>query len=193
MIDWKKLTQEILGGLLIGFASCFYITAGMGSDPMTTMQEGISIQTGIELGMVSIITNIFFITLLFLTDKKRIGIGTVINPIFITIGIDILELILPVSDILIIRLIYIVCGLLTAALGVGLSITAHYGDLSYDGFVLALSEKTKLQFRVIRWVFDGTMLILGILMKGSWGLGTVNALVLQGTVIQFFIKALSKK
>ena len=193
MINWKKLIQEIIGGLFIGFSSCFYIKAALGSDSMTTMQEGLSIVSGIDIGIISILTNIFFIILLFIVDKKRVGIGTVINPVFITVGIDLLSLVLPATENMIVKIVYVMCGLLTVGIGVGLSITSDYGDLSYDGFVLAFSKKKNLQFNVIRWIFDGAMLITGIILKGSWGLGTVVALLLHGTVIQYFIKALSKK
>ena len=83
-------------------------------------------------------------------------------------------------------------GLVTIGLGIGLGSNCGCGNNTYDGFVLCLSKKINIQYKYVRMVLDAIILVVGIVLKGSFGIGTIVAIVLQGVIAQWFIDNLKK-
>lgn len=86
------------------------------------------------------------------------------------------------------------------ALGVNLTVQSHVTVMPYEGFMKALSEKTKITFGTLRVIVDITITLTSILLSlcllhsvQSVGLGTIIASCLTGFIVNLDAKLLNKR
>lgn len=179
-----------LGSLLIGTGIAFVVGGDLGADSMTTLEQGISRSLNLDMSLAPLVANALFIVALLAVDRRKVSVDTLLTPFVISLGIKAASLIVhPVSS-LPLRVLYLIIGYLIIGLGIGVGAQSETGSNPYDGFVLALSEKMGRDYRVMRWILDILVLLIGILMKGSFGVGTIYAIAVTGVLGNFFIKRL---
>ncbi|MDO4378680.1 MAG: YitT family protein [Erysipelotrichia bacterium] len=183
----KRMAVMIISGMIIGLGIAFFVSADLGADSMTTFEQGISKTFNIDLALCSIVANALFVVLTLFVQPKALTIPTLVYPLFISLGIKLADIVLVPVDSLPLRIVFMLLGLVTIGLGIGLGSNCNCGNNPYDGFVICLSEKFTIQFNYVRMVIDAVLLIGGILMQGSYGIGTIIAILLQGTIAQLFI------
>ena len=181
-----------LGSLLIGTGVAFVVSGNLGGDSMTTLEQGISRSFDIEMALTPLIANALFTIALLLVDRKRVSLDTLICPFLITLGLKLASLVIHPAESLVMRIIQMVVGYLFVALGIGVGAQSETGSNPYDGFVLALCDRLKKDYRIIRWAVDIVVLLVGVLLKGSFGIGTFYAIATTGIVADFFIERLAK-
>lgn len=187
-----RLVLMFLSAIIIGLGISFFVNAKLGADAMTTFEEGLSNTLHLDLSICLIIANGIFVLLTLLIDRKSLHLTTLVYPLFISLGIKISSLFVPSLDNIVIRVFFMLLALIIIGMGIGLAVVCDSGNNPYDGFVVSLSGITKIQFRYVRAVCDLVVLAFGVLLKGSFGIGTFVAILLQGTVGQFFIEFFSK-
>lgn len=185
--DWGLM---FAGAFLIGIGAALSITASLGSDPLTTLEQGVSIITKIDFAWAPTIVNMVWISILLLVDKKRVSLATVACPFVISMGVKVLTSIIPASDVLVIRWVYYFLALVIIGLGIAVGAKSATGSNPYDAIVLFLNEKTNVDYGLLRSIGDAICLVFGILLKGTWGLGTVISILLQGKVAGMIMKIL---
>lgn len=86
------------------------------------------------------------------------------------------------------------------ALGVNLTVQSHVTVMPYEGFMKALSEKTKMTFGTLRVIVDVVCTLTSILLSlcllhniQSVGLGTIIASFLTGVIVNLDAKLLNKR
>lgn len=179
-----------LGSFLIGTGIAFVVGGDLGADSMTTLEQGLSRSLHVDMSLTPLIANALFIVALLAVDRRRVSVDTLLTPFVITLGLKAASLIVhPVSS-LPLRVICMVVGYLFVGLGIGVGAQSETGSNPYDGFVLALSEKLGRDYRIVRWIIDIIVLLTGILLKGSFGIGTFYAIAVTGVLANFFIKRL---
>lgn len=192
----KKLVRDylimIIGAIVIGIGVAFIVSANVGGDAMTTFEQGLTQTFHISLPIAMIIANGIFVILLLAFAKENISIDTVLSPLFISAGSKIGLLFMPNLDDMIIRYVFFLIGLFIAGIGIAIGAQSATGSNPYDGFVLALSKKINKSFSVVRPVMDAGLLIIGVLLKGTFGVGTFIAIFCMGPVANFFIKIFAK-
>ena len=192
----KKLVRDylimIIGAIVIGIGVAFIVSANVGGDAMTTFEQGLTQTFHISLPIAMIIANGIFVILLLAFAKENISIDTVLSPLFISAGSKIGLLFMPNLDDMIIRYVFFLIGLFIAGIGIAIGAQSATGSNPYDGFVLALSKKINKSFSVVRPVMDAGLLIIGVLLKGTFGVGTFIAIFCMGPVANFFIKMFAK-
>ena len=188
----KSYLIMIIGGMVIGAGVALVVYGNLGGDAMTTFQQGLSITLGIELPIAQIIANALFVIILFLLAREKVNIDTVLCPLFITIGCKLAIMVLPEVNNIVLRYVYMVIGIIVVSAGIGIGAQTQSGSNPYDGTVLAVSEKINKPFSLVRPVMDAGLLLIGILLKGSWGVGTIAAMFATGYIAQIFIKLFKK-
>jgi len=192
----KKIIRNYLimiaGSLLIGCGVSLIVFAALGADALTTFEDGLTRLLHISLSVSTLIANLLFITLIFLLDRKRVSIDTLLCPLFISLGVKLFTAIFPNVSAMPLRVIYMLAGLVIISLGVGVGAQSPTGSSPYDGFVLAASIKSGKDYRLVRWTIDIITLLAGILLKGSWGIGTIMSIAFIGIIAKFFIEHLKK-
>ena len=192
----KKLVRDylimIIGAIVIGIGVAFIVSGNVGGDTMTTFEQGLTKTFHISLPIAMIIANGIFVILLLAFAKEKISIDTILSPLFISAGSKIGLLFMPSLDDMVIRYVFFLIGLCIAGIGIAIGAQSATGSNPYDGFVLALSKKTNKSFSVVRPVMDAGLLIIGVLLKGTFGVGTFIAIFCMGPVADFFIKIFAK-
>ena len=192
----KKLVRDylimIIGAIVIGIGVAFIVSANVGGDAMTTFEQGLTLTFHISLPIAMIIANGIFVVLLLVFAKENISIDTVLSPLFISVGSKIGLLFVPTIEGMVIRYVFFLIGLFIAGIGIAIGAQSATGSNPYDGFVLALSKKTNKSFSVVRPVMDAGLLVIGILLKGTFGVGTFIAIFCMGPIANFFIKIFAK-
>ena len=192
----KKLVRDylimIIGAIVIGIGVAFIVSANVGGDAMTTFEQGLTLTFHISLPIAMIIANGIFVVLLLVFAKENISIDTVLSPLFISAGSKIGLLFMPNLDDMVIRYVFFLIGLCIAGVGIAIGAQSETGSNPYDGFVLALSKKINKSYSIVRPVLDAGLLVIGILLKGTFGVGTFIAIFCMGPVADFFIKIFAK-
>ena len=180
----------MLGGMVVGAGVAFVVFGNLGGDAMTTFQQGLSVFFQLDLSIAQIIANAIFVIILFVFFRDHVNLDTILCPLFITLGCKIATTFVPQVDAgnMVFRVIYMLIGVAVIGAGIGIGAQTPSGSNPYDGFVLCLSKKLNKNFGVVRPVCDALLLIVGILIHGSWGIGTIVATLFQGYVGNFFIK-----
>ncbi|HPW53564.1 MAG TPA: hypothetical protein PK631_04250 [Erysipelotrichaceae bacterium] len=188
----KRLAVMIVSGLIIGFGVYLAVMANVGADALTTFQQGLSRTLGLELALCNFLANAFFTLLIFIADRKALKLPDIIYPFIISSGIKLSGyIVLPVSS-MFLRVVYFILALIIIGLGIGLGVNSKCGNNPYDGLVLLISKRVNKQFKHVRMLMDLTVLVIGIVLGGSFGIGTFVSMLSQGTIGQFFIEMLRK-
>lgn len=85
---------------------------------------------------------------------------------------------------LIVKLIFVAIGLTIMAFGIATYIRADLGVGAIDLISEIISEKAKLQYRVVRVVGDISFVVIGFLLGGTFGIGTLVAAFMTGPTVQ---------
>ncbi len=189
---FKRILIMIASGLAIGLGVYFAVLANIGTDPLTTFQQGLSNVLKLELAICSFLANVLFALFIFIVDRKALKITDIIYPFIISVGIKLAGYLVFPVNLMILRVLYFVIALIFIGFGIGLGVNSKCGNNPYDGFVLLISKKMNKQFKHVRLLMDVTVLIIGIILRGNFGVGTILSMLLQGTIGQFFIETLEK-
>lgn len=174
-----RLLRLIPGLLLYGVADAFMIKAAVGVDSWTVFAQGISVRTGLSIG---ILTNIIglLVLLLWIPLRQKPGIGTVLNILLVGPGIELGLWLLPTPDPLWLRIVFFVIGLLLLAVASGIYIGAHLGPGPRDGLMTGIHSRFGTPLWVGRTAVEVTVLVIGWILGGNVGLGTVAFALLIG-------------
>ena len=173
----RRLPKLMLGFVIIAIGINLTIYANMGLNPWGTFHQGISSITGIRFGAVSQITGIVII-FISLAIKLYPGIGTLLNMFFIGYFVDLFDQLhfIPQVDTLPVRILYLVVGTFLFNYGIFVYLSCKLGAGPRDGLLVGLVKITGLSVSIMRPMIEVTIVVIGILLGGSYGVGTlVNA------------------
>jgi uncharacterized membrane protein YczE len=183
-----RFLRCIVGLAMFGVGISMFLAADVGVAPWDVLHQGLSRKTGIPVGIVIEITGVI-ILLLWIPLREKMGWGTVLNAIEIGLVVYLVSDRMPRTDLLALRVPYMLGGLLTIAIGSGLYIGAGLGSGPRDGLMLGLSKRG-ISLRFARTAIEVTVLLAGLLLGGSIGLGTVAFTFGIGPLVQIFLPRL---
>ena len=80
---WKEILMVIVGSMMMGASIDLFVQADFGLDPLSLFQAGLGRVLHLSLGTTSQVLMISIIILLFFIDRKRIGIGSILNSVLV--------------------------------------------------------------------------------------------------------------
>jgi uncharacterized membrane protein YczE len=184
----ERLARCIAGLAMFGLGISMFIASELGLAPWDVFHQGLSELTDISIGLIIELTGVL-ILLLWIPLRIRPGIGTILNAIEIGLVVYLIEGWLPTSDLFALRIAYVVGAMASVAIGSGLYIGAGLGSGPRDGLMLGLGQRG-ISIRAARTVIEVTVLIAGVLLGGSIGVGTVVFTLGIGPLVQFFLPLL---
>jgi uncharacterized membrane protein YczE len=184
----ERFARCIIGLASFGLGISMFLAADLGLAPWDIFHQGLSEKIGIPIGIVIEITGVF-ILLLWIPLRQRMGWGTVLNAVEIGLVVLVVADHLPRTELLVLRVPYMLLGLLAIAVGSGLYIGAGLGPGPRDGLMLGLSARG-ISVRFARTAVEITVLVVGLLLGGSIGIGTVAFTFGIGPLVQFFLPRL---
>lgn len=197
-ISMKAVLSAVLGMFFVGLGVAFNNQAGLGNDSIGIIYDGVRNTANLstqQLGTASNIINIGLSIILLLIGRRYINIGTLIYILpygfFVDIGTKIYSL-LPFTDMLIVRILAATVGSLSLYLGVGIFIATDIGLDPFTGLVMVIKDKLNKEYAPVKIIFDITMIVIGILLGGKFGIITLVTALTAGPIIQFFSKRVRK-
>src|SRR5919106_6551331 len=181
----RRLIQLNSGLVLFGVGIALMLQSDLGLPPWDVLHQGLAEQYGLSVGVWSIIVS-FVVLVLWLPLRERYGIGTVLNAIIIGVVIDMAALVIPRSDNVVVEGVMLAGGIFLIGLASGMYIGANLGPGPRDGLMTAVARRGP-SIRATRWGLEVVVLITGILLGGTFGVGTIAFALLIGPIVQFFL------
>jgi uncharacterized membrane protein YczE len=137
------------------------------------------------VGVWSIIISVI-VLLLWLPLKQPYGLGTLLNAIIIGVVIDLTGLFIPAATTTGVAWVMLLAGVLLIGIATGLYIGANLGPGPRDGLMTGIARRGP-SIRLTRAVIEITVLTLGWILGGTFGLGTIVFAIAIGPLVQFFL------
>ena len=183
----------LLAGLTgYGFSMAIMVRAGLGLDPWDVFHQGLSIHTGMTIGVASAVVG-GVVLLAWIPLRNRPGVGTIANVIVIAITVDVGMLLLSAPTSLPVRIAMMLGAVVLNAFSTVLYVGAGLGPGPRDGLMTGLVVRTGLSVRLVRTSIEATVLVVGWLLGGSVGAGTVVYAFGIGPLVQFFVRITPKR
>lgn len=189
----------LLVGLTIAhFGVTLFLLANLGSDPFNVLVQGIyrSLEhltnwSFLTHGRTHIAICFLIILCLLIADRTYIKIGTILCMICGGPIIDIFTMILnPLfsdGSSLIYKVIMQALGCVILAYGMTIVIKSEAGTGPNDLVAVVISDKSKKKFSIVRIIVDVSFILIGFLLGGSIGIGTIICAGFVGPVAGIFL------
>jgi uncharacterized membrane protein YczE len=185
----QRLARLYAGLILYGVSDGMLLLAGLGVDPWDVLQQGLSRRLGLGVGTWAIIVGAS-VLLLWIPLRQRPRFGTASNVIVVGAVIDLVLALTPVPHGLGLRSVVLLAGVLLNGVATGAYIGAGLGPGPRDGLMTGLAARG-FSIRVVRTCIELTVLLIGWLLGGSVGIGTVIYALGIGPLAHFFIPRLA--
>ena len=190
---WKEILMVIVGSMMMGASIDLFVQADFGLDPLSLFQAGLGRVLHLSLGTTSQVLMISIIILLFFIDRKRIGIGSILNSVLVGAFIKWFSpVICTGGGTAAGRLLCLLAGLILMGVGIGTYVAAGLGEAGMDAMMMYLSGKLKKNVNVTRIPIDILLSITGFLLGGKLGGATVVSMLVNGYMIQFTIELIGR-
>jgi uncharacterized membrane protein YczE len=182
-----RLTQLYVGLTLYGTSSALQVRSGLGLDPWDVFHQGLANRLHLSIGVVAIGVGAL-VLLAWIPLRQRPGLGTLSNVVLVGASLDAALGWLPRTHLMVARVGYLAGGILLCAIATGLYINARFGPGPRDGLMTGIPRRTRLSVRASRTIIEVTVLVVGWLLGGTVGIGTLAFAVLIGPLAQIFLR-----
>jgi len=172
-----------VGLWVFGTGEGLLVIAGLGVSPWTVLAEGVSVQTALGVGTATIAIS-FVVLALWVPLRQPPGLGTVLNAVVVGLGIGAVVALVPPPEAVVMHWVLMVLGIALVAVGSGLYLTCRLGPGPRDGLMTGLHRRTGRSVRVVRVGIEVSVLVVGFLLGGTVGVGTVAFALLIGPGVQ---------
>ena len=179
----RRLVQLYVGLGLYGLSTAMFIRSDLGVDPWDVFHLGVAIQTGMSIGTVIILTGAA-VLLFWVPLRQWPGLGTISNVICIGLAADATMVLIPELTSLPLRIALLVAGIVVNAIATGMYIGAGFGPGPRDGLMTGIHARLGWSIRSVRTSIEVSVLLIGIMLGGSFGVGTVLYALTIGPLIQ---------
>jgi len=197
----------MLGLTIAHLGVTLFILADLGSDPFNVLVQGIYRTLSsifdwpfLTHGRTHIVICFLIILALLAVDRSYIKIGTILCMIFGGPIIDIFTVALTpvfsISSSLAFKIVMLALGCVILAYGMTIVIKSEAGTGPNDLVSVVISDKSGKKFSIVRVIVDVSFVVVGFLLGGSFGIGTIICAFCVGPVAGYFLpinKKLIKK
>jgi uncharacterized membrane protein YczE len=184
-----QVMPRLVSGLtMCGVGIAMLVRADLGLGPWDVLHQGLSITTGISIGLASILVG-FVVLLLWFPLRERPGLGTIMNIVMIGLAIDVTLAVTDSPSALWLRWLLLVLSTPVFAVGVGLYIGAGVGSGPRDGVMTGLNRRG-VPISLARATLEIGALGLGWILGGSVGVGTIYFGLAAGPLMQLVMPRL---
>jgi uncharacterized membrane protein YczE len=186
----EKLARCITGLAFFGFGITLFLRANLGLAPWDIFHKGLSEKFGISIGLVIQGVGLLLLVL-WIPLRQRPGVGTILNAVEIGLVVNLTKPLIGEPDQLVIRALMVIAGVWVVGIGSALYIGAGLGSGPRDGLMLGLSKRSiagrQISIRVARTAVELTVMVAGIFLGGTVGIGTVIFMFGIGPLVQLIL------
>ena len=188
----RRITQLVIGLVLYGVGLGLMVRAAIGVPPWDVLSQGLVNHLGLNFGLWTNIIGLA-VLLLWIPLRQKPGLGTVLNVLMIGPSAQLVLWLLPEQESLWVRIPLFALGLFSVAVASGLYIGARLGPGPRDGLMTGLHARTGLKIWIVRTAIEVTVLVIGWILGGNVGIGTLLFALLIGPMVGVTIPLLTVK
>lgn len=197
----KRILMSVLGVLICAVSVAIFKMAAFGVDPFQSFMSGIDHVIPIGFGTLYVIVNAVLLIFSLIFDRHYIGIATFINLFLLgyvtEYSLKLFQWLIPAPNLLL-RILFLMVGIVIICIGSSLYITADLGVSTYDAVALIVVNKWKIgKFQFVRVITDFCCVALGVILfltsggelkelSAIVGVGTIITAFFMGPLIEFF-------
>lgn len=191
--DLSSLRVFVLffGLFIFGLGDSLLIQSEIGNAPWSVLAQGVSNRLSITMGWSTFAIS-SVVLLLWIPLRERPGFGTLSNIALIAAAIQVGVSIFPTPDSYLVGILYCLIGIGMVGVGSSLYITCGLGPGPRDGLMTALHNRSGIRIGRVRLAIEGSVLVLGWLLGGTVGLGTLLFALLIGQSIAVALGVVSR-
>ena len=186
----RRFAQLGAGLVLYGATASMLVLADLGLDPWDVFHQGMSRTFGLGIGTWAIIASVLVLVCGWVPLHQRPGIGTITNAVVVGLVMDVILAVVHPPHALWARIALLVGGVVGNGFATGFYIGAGLGPGPRDGLSTGIAGRGH-SMRVVRTTIEGSVLIIGFLLGGRVGVGTVFYAVAIGPITHHTIPALA--
>lgn len=194
---WESLNKKtlpvslligLLGTALASFGIGCYYGCGLGTDPISVYVDGLHVISHLTYGQISTINNAILTLLIIIFERKHLGIMTVLTVFISGPLIDLFNgmvsaMFPPETITLAVKICLLIVALVTFAVGTGMTVGCHMGIGCFSFPPIWLSDLTKITLTYTQMITDACFLVIGWLLGGVVGIGTVVGVLGTGPIL----------
>ncbi|MEJ7799579.1 MAG: hypothetical protein WKF60_03615 [Ilumatobacter sp.] len=181
----RRTTMLMCGLALYGLSLTLLLRADLGLDPWDVFHQGLADAIGLSLGTVIVLTS-FAVLALWIPLRERPGFGTIANALLVGLGVELFSAAIPEIDATGLRWILLALGIVVNGVATGMYIGAGMGPGPRDGLMTGIARR-RGSIRVVRTSIELAVLLTGIALGGTFGIGTLLYAVTIGPLAQVFL------
>jgi uncharacterized membrane protein YczE len=182
----RRAAQLLLGLVGFGAATALMLHSGQGAMPWAVLDQGIVDRTGLAYGWVVLGVGLL-VMLAWIPLRQKPGIGTAANIIVISLVIDpalwVLERLLPVPA-LPAGIGLALGGIVLLGVSTAAYVGARLGPGPRDGLMTGAVRLTGWPVWLVKTAIEVTVVVVGVLLGGTFGWATVVFAFGVGPVVQ---------
>jgi uncharacterized membrane protein YczE len=191
-IRWNTFIRDFfviqIGFLLYGLALALIVRANLGTGTWLVLEVALADILGIKIGTMTVYMG-FIILILALVLRERVGWGTLGNILCIGLWLNLfLEFISTQKENFGLQIGMFLLGVLIQGMATAIYIGVDAGAGPRDSLMLAVHRTTGVSIRVARGAIEVIVVLIGFLLGGPAGVGTVVFALLIGPSVQWAFK-----
>ncbi|MVX63981.1 hypothetical protein GKZ28_09775 [Clostridium chromiireducens] len=191
---YRRILMTVFGVLIAGFSVGMFNFSAFGMDPFQVFAHGIWSHMPIGYGVFYSILNLIMLIFIFIIDRHKIGLGTVINIFLLGYVVQfsswLFETWIP-NPTIGLKIVFLIIGIVIMCFGSSLYFTGDLGVSTYDAVALILSERKVARFQYCRIASDFICAIVGFSLGATLGAGTIFTAFFMGPIIAMFNKKIA--
>ncbi len=182
----RRLPQLFLGLALYGASLAMMVRGALGLAPWDVLHSGFILHVPMTIGQAVVLFS-FLVLLLWIPLREKPGIGTVANALMVGVAADATLAVLAEPDSLALRVALMLGGIVLNGLATALYIGSQFGRGPRDGLMTGLARRTGWSLRLVRTGLEVTVVVIGLLLGGALGVGTVLYALAIGPLAQHML------
>lgn len=182
----RRLVQLYVGLWLYGVSLALMVLGDIGLAPWDVLHSGVIRHIPITLGQAVVLFS-FVVLVFWIPLREKPGLGTISNALVVGISADVTLGTFDAPEPMAARIALMVGGIVLCGLATALYIGAQLGRGPRDGLMTGLARRTGLSIRLVRTGLEVTVVVLGLLLGGTLGLGTVVFALTIGPITQWLL------
>ncbi|GAA4445030.1 permease [Pontibacter saemangeumensis] len=186
-----QYTFFFLGLVLFGFGNAMAIKVKyLGLHPWEVLNVALFQRFGLTIGTWSVIVGLLLVCVTWFVKRAYINIGTFGNALLVGPFMDFFLWLdfLPDASHTYLDYLLLACAIVIAGIAGGLYVAGGIGAGPRDGFMLAVSDRTKLSISRARIVVELVVMVIGYFLGGPVFVATFFYSLIQSPIFQVMLK-----
>lgn len=185
----ERLVRLLVGLWLYGVSNALMMKSALGGSPWVVFHQGAARHLPLSIGTIMVLVALL-VLLLWIPLRQMPGLGTLANTLLLGPFTDLGLRMLDTPDSLLMRWVCLLGGVVFCALATALYVGAQLGTGPRDGLMTGFVRRTGGSLQRVRTSIEVVVLLLGIVLGGTAGVGTLVFALGVGPITQRLMRYL---